>query len=1132
MTSESRCHAFTLVPMVLVALVAAPGLAAAQASSRPLVAARLAQMFQQADVDGDGLSDVIVADFLGDEVRVIVNRGNGELGETNRLSPGRGPRGVVVADFNRDGWLDVAVSNFLSGDIAVFLGEGNARFSAPRRVNVGVGVNAMAGADFTGDGQVDLTVANFISGEVILLRGQSDGSFDDQELVGHAPATSLLALQTTSIGSLQLLAVDVKGERATRFVASGEGLVAAGEESIASGGPADWRAANGEGPGLRRVSGDGQAKRIEEGAPEPFVIEIRSPDGGVSTGEQVTFFELARGFDHHRTVSLPSDAQGQTGAAVGPSALSENHIVAAARSTGELTLFGATSTMSSGDLMALVHLAMAGSPLGADAHARLQRFTAVMERELSNRNEAGAVAALARSLAVLEDEAKTTSSPSNAALNDVLRRIVNQLLVVGSEGVTPSTEVTCGVPVAGSIDAADEVDTFTFNVVDGERLEISAVKVSGDASFAPVWRLLDETGAPVAGCGTFTSSARDCGPLPASGNPYVIEVVDNNRFDTGTYSVNLERLTAAARCANATLTCGAPQAADIEVVADTDIFAFSVAEGERLEISAVKVSGHSFFAPVWRLLDATGAAVPGCGTYSSSARDCGPLPASGNPYAIEVVASSRFYTGTYSVNLERLTAAARCANATLTCGAPQAADIETVADTDVFAFSVAEGERVEIAAPKVSGHSFFGPVWRLLNATGAPVAGCGTYSSSARDCGPLPASGNPYALEVVDANRFYTGTYSVNLERLTTGARCPNAALTCGVPVPGEIEAVGDTDVFGYTTTTDGTIRIAVTKTSGHAFFGPAWRLLDSTGAGTATCGGFGGTRTCSVPAAGSPYAIEVADSSRFYTGTYSVLVDQCSTPPPPGPDLVVTAVSNPPATAVLGSKITVTDTTNNQGGASAVATKNRYYFSSDQIKSANDKRLGGARNVPGLGAGASHAGSKAVTVPKSMRTGVYFLIACADDTKLVNEGTNENNNCLASATTIEIKAPDLVVSAVSDPPAAASPGSSFAATDTVHNGGNADAAQSSTNGYFLSLDTKKSGSDIALTGTRTVGPLNIGGNSTGNAALTVPPGTASNSYYLIACADAANKVAEGNASNTGEKNNCRASATKVTISP
>jgi hypothetical protein len=246
----------------------------------------------------------------------------------------------------------------------------------------------------------------------------------------------------------------------------------------------------------------------------------------------------------------------------------------------------------------------------------------------------------------------------------------------------------------------------------------------------------------------------------------------------------------------------------------------------------------------------------------------------------------------------------------------------------------------------------------------------------------------------------------------------------------------------------------------------------------------------------------------------------------------VVTAVSNPPATAVLLSKITVTDTTKDQGDAAAVATKNRYYLSLDQIKSANDTRMGGARKVPALAAGASQSGSKAVTVPKSAKPGIYYLIACADDTKVVNEGTNENNNCLASTTTIEIKAPDLVVTAVTNPPPAISPGGNFGVTDTVHNGGNANATVSSTNGYFLSLDTKKNAADIALTGTRTVGPLNIGGDSTGSATLTVPLSTAANSYYLIACADAANKVAEGNASNNGEKNNCRASATKVTVSP
>jgi hypothetical protein len=68
------------------------------------------------------------------------------------------------------------------------------------------------------------------------------------------------------------------------------------------------------------------------------------------------------------------------------------------------------------------------------------------------------------------------------------------------------------------------------------------------------------------------------------------------------------------------------------------------------------------------------------------------------------------------------------------------------------------------------------------------------------------------------------------------------------------------------------------------------------------------------------------------------------------------------------------------------------------------------------------------------------------------------------------------------------------------------------------------------------VGVLGAGATSTGSASVTVPvttkvgviPTTVSPAtYYLLACADDLKKVPESN-----EKNNCKASATRVTVNP
>jgi len=240
-------------------------------------------------------------------------------------------------------------------------------------------------------------------------------------------------------------------------------------------------------------------------------------------------------------------------------------------------------------------------------------------------------------------------------------------------------------------------------------------------------------------------------------------------------------------------------------------------------------------------------------------------------------------------------------------------------------------------------------------------------------------------------------------------------------------------------------------------------------------------------------------------------------------PDLVETAVSNPPESATSGGSLTVTDTVLNQGNAPAGASTTRYYLSLDTLRNSVDKRLTGSRAVPGLAPGEASTGTVSVTIPSTTPAGIYFLLACADDMKVVGE-SNENNNCRASQTQVEVKTLDLVETAVSNPPESATSGGSFTVTDTVLNQGNAPAGASTTR-YYLSLDTLRNSVDTQLTGSRAVPGLAPGEASTGTVTVTIPSATPAGIYFLLACADDMKVVPESN-----ENNNCRASQTQVEV--
>ena len=125
-------------------------------------------------------------------------------------------------------------------------------------------------------------------------------------------------------------------------------------------------------------------------------------------------------------------------------------------------------------------------------------------------------------------------------------------------------------------------------------------------------------------------------------------------------------------------------------------------------------------------------------------------------------------------------------------------------------------------------------------------------------------------------------------------------------------------------------------------------------------------------------------------------------------PDLIVRRVSQPPATRIQGQQFKVTETTKNTGNKRAGKSKTGYYLSTDKTKSNNDVRLPGTRRVPGLAPGARSRGSKGVGIPLSTPPADYFVLACADDLKVVGESI-ETNNCKSSKTKISVTLKDLI---------------------------------------------------------------------------------------------------------------------------
>lgn len=125
-----------------------------------------------ADLDLDGLKDIITANSGRDRLRILLNLGNGDFDDSFPLVPvGGQPRSVDAADLDGDGDVDivVVVTLPLVGDVIQVLANryselGVLAFAAPQAIGVAAAPNWVVVGDFDGLPPFDIATANGDSG--------------------------------------------------------------------------------------------------------------------------------------------------------------------------------------------------------------------------------------------------------------------------------------------------------------------------------------------------------------------------------------------------------------------------------------------------------------------------------------------------------------------------------------------------------------------------------------------------------------------------------------------------------------------------------------------------------------------------------------------------------------------------------------------------------------------------------------------------------------------------------------------------------------------------------------------------------------------------------------------------------
>ena len=328
--------------------------------------------------------------------------------------------------------------------------------------------------------------------------------------------------------------------------------------------------------------------------------------------------------------------------------------------------------------------------------------------------------------------------------------------IVCRNPLMPSSALSCGGIVNGTIKQAAQVDQYTYAGSAGGVVTLTLSETSGffpDGGVVAEAVLFDPTGKSIL---TFSANSQQQVTLAATGT-YLVQVFTNNLVYTGTYNLGIV-------CRNplmpsSALSCGGIVNGTIKQAAQVDQYTYAGSAGGVVTLTLSDTSGFFPDGGVVAeavLFDPTGKSIL---TFSANSQQQVTLAVTGK-YLVQVFANNLVYTGTYNLGIV-------CRNpltpsSALSCGGIANGTIKQAAQVDQYTYAGSSGSVVTLTLSDTSGFFPDGGVVAeavLFDPTGKSIL---TFSANSQQQVTLGVTGT-YLVQAFTNNLVYTGTYNLGL---------------------------------------------------------------------------------------------------------------------------------------------------------------------------------------------------------------------------------------------------------------------------------------------------------------------------------------------------------------------------------